>query len=72
MLYTVYKTTNTITNKSYIGVHRMKGLDDDYMGSGKHLLHSIKHHGIENFNKEILFIFDNEQDMLNKEQWMVV
>lgn len=41
------------------------------MGSGKYLIRSIKKYGIENFKKEILFIFDNEEKMNLKEKELV-
>jgi hypothetical protein len=71
MFYTIYKITNTINGKIYIGKHQTKDLNDCYMGSGKHLRHSIAKYGLENFKKEILFQFDNETDMNAKEAELV-
>jgi len=71
MFFTIYKITNTINNKIYIGKHQTKDLNDGYMGSGKHLRYSIIKYGIENFKKEILFQFDNEADMNAKEAKLV-
>jgi len=71
MHYTIYKITNKVNNKIYIGKHQTKDLDDGYMGSGKRLKDAIKHYGIDNFQKEILFQFDNEFDMNAKEAELV-
>jgi hypothetical protein len=65
--YLIYKTTKLVTNKIYIGKHITSDLNDGYLGSGKWLINSIKKYGKENFKKDILFIFDNELDMNNKE-----
>jgi len=37
MFHTVYKTTNMLNNFEYIGVRTTENINDDYLGSGKHL-----------------------------------
>lgn len=71
MFYTIYQVTNLIDNKIYIGKHQTKDLNDCYMGSGKLLKRAQEKYGIENFKKEILFQFDNEDDMNAKEAELV-
>lgn len=71
MYYTIYKVTNKINGKFYIGSHKTKDLDDNYMGSGKYLKRAQEKHGLENFTKEILFVFDNPEEMYAKEAEIV-
>lgn len=60
-MYLVYKITNRINGKIYIGVHKTENVNDSYYGSGKYLKNALKKYGKENFEREIIFIFQNDQ-----------
>ena len=71
MHYILYRVTNKVNGKIYVGVHKTPSLDDGYMGSGKVLRQAIKKHGLENFEKEILEIFNSAADMYAREKEIV-
>ena len=53
----IYKITNKINGKFYIGKHKYTGpgLDPKYMGSGVQIKNAIRKYGKENFVVELLF-----------------
>ena len=71
MYYLIYKITNLINGKVYVGSHKTTDINDSYMGSGKYLLSAQNKYGIENFKKDILYVFDNPADMYLKEAEIV-
>ena len=71
MYYIIYKTTNIKNNKIYIGKHQTLDLNDEYLGSGIALARAIKKYGKKCFTKEVLYIFDNELEMNEKEKELV-
>lgn len=67
----VYKTTNLINGKFYIGIHSTNNLNDKYLGSGWVLKDAIKKYGKENFKREILYIYSTRKEAMTKEAEIV-
>ena len=69
--YIVYKTTNLINKKTYIGVHRtVKNVYDSYIGcgvtgkipkGGKGFRAAVAKYGYENFKRETLFTYPDTE-----------
>lgn len=69
--YYLYKITNNINNKIYIGVHKTSNMDDGYMGSGKLIKAAIAKYGVEYFIKDVITFFDSEDEMYLAESEIV-
>lgn len=63
----VYKTTCSMTNKWYIGLHSTDVMDDGYLGSGMRLIRSVKKYGIDAHHREILFMGTTRKEASIKE-----
>ena len=62
----MYKTTNLINGKSYIG--RDKHNNSHYLGSGKILKFAIKKYGRENFKKTVI---EETTDITRETYWII-
>lgn len=59
-MYYIYRTTNLINGKTYIGKHESKDImNDKYLGSGKLLKPAIKKYGKENFKNEVIEVVES-------------
>lgn len=67
----IYKTTNTITNKYYVGMHSTNNLDDGYLGSGRRIRYSINKYGSEVHTREILEYCKSRDELSKRESELV-
>lgn len=71
MYHYVYKTTNLINNKFYIGAHSSESLNDVYLGSGEVLKKAINKYGKQNFSRDIVSMFDSRELMFDFEELII-
>lgn len=68
----VYKTTNTVNGKIYIGQKKSDVfLKEDYLGSGVRLKSSIKHHGRENFRVDLIECCNSKSELDEREKFWI-
>jgi len=67
----IYKTTNTLSGRYYIGMHSTDDLNDGYLGSGTYLKRSINKHGKENHSVEILEFLNSREGLAAREKEIV-
>ena len=60
----IYKITNLLNKKVYIGQHASSVFDKNYWGGGKYIYLAIKKYGKQNFTREIL-TWASDLDELN-------
>ena len=71
--YYIYRITNNLNNKVYIGKRTSKvppDKDTNYLGSGKLIKRAIEKYGKENFTKEIVEICTKES-LSNREKYYI-
>jgi group I intron endonuclease len=67
----IYKTTNLINGKFYVGMHSTNDLNDGYLGSGNRLRRSIRRNGKDNFKLEILEFLPDRTSLSLREKELI-
>jgi group I intron endonuclease len=67
----IYKTTNLLNGRYYIGMHSTNNIDDGYLGSGTRLRRSIRKYGKHNFKCEILEYCSDFDSLKEREREIV-
>ncbi|PCJ96790.1 MAG: hypothetical protein COA52_00865 [Hyphomicrobiales bacterium] len=67
----VYKVTNLVNGKIYIGKRSTNDLNDGYLGSGLLIKKAILKYGKENFKREIISFHDTSENALKEEEKIV-
>ena len=67
----IYRTTNLINNKKYIGQHTKSEFDRNYYGSGKTLLKAIKKYDKKNFIVEPIDWAKCDEELNQKEMYWI-
>jgi hypothetical protein len=67
----IYKTTNILSGRYYIGMHSTDNLDDGYLGSGNRLRLAIRKYGKDSFKREILEFCENREELKKLEKEVV-
>ena len=65
----IYKTTNLINGKFYVGKDERN--KPDYLGSGINLNRAIKKYGKENFIKEVLEVCSTREELIEREKYWI-
>jgi len=67
----IYKTTNLLSGRYYIGMHSANSLEDGYLGSGVYLRRSLNKYGKENHIREILELCESREELKSREEEIV-
>lgn len=67
----IYKTTNLVNGKIYIGQHKHKSFDVNYKGSGKIITQAIEKYGFENFSCKVIEYVNSSKEADEKERYWI-
>ena len=67
----IYKTTNNVTGRYYVGMHSTDDINDGYLGSGLVLRRSVKRYGREAHTTEILEHCSSRDELKQREAEVV-
>lgn len=67
----IYKTTNLINGKIYIGQHKANKFDTNYYGSGKYFCHALNKYGKENFKIELIEWCETQSQTNSRERFWI-
>ena len=67
----IYKTTNVLSGRYYVGMHSTNDLNDGYIGSGTYLKRSINKYGVDSHKFEILEFFESREELALREKELV-
>ena len=69
----VYETTNLLSGKKYIGLHKWEGstVDESYLGSGVHLTRAVKKYGTDNFCVRIIQCYNSKKELEQGERYWI-
>lgn len=69
----IYKITNLLNSKCYVGKHKYDKLelDESYITSGILINQSIQKNGLDNFNREIIDFADSLEELNKKEIYWI-
>lgn len=67
----VYKITNKLNGKIYVGKRASEVFDEKYWGSGRAIKNSINKYGINNFTREILQWYNSDDELNTGERFWI-
>lgn len=67
----IYRTTNEVNHKTYIGQHKKDYFDEKYLGSGVLIKQAIREYGRFNFSLTLLKVCFSEKELNEEEQKII-